>query len=159
MAEELKFLPTQWMDEIQPTPQSDINNFIFHDNKFGWHMRDPDAPSSDPGDWCFQLLVEGDLICFSAHEYFGDFVLTVHSDRTFTTDRPVPEKANCFRIDRDLDTIQPTLADLVNDDPNGFPLEPGEHAMDCYWWSEEEYLFRFEIAERKGAFAACGVKQ
>lgn len=158
---ETKYLPSNWLDEVIPSPQFHPNNFVFHSEKIGWHMRDPDE-DGDPeeGDGWLTLLTPEQVVGFSANRVFGDFTLTVEPDGSFSTNRPIPQEANCFRIDYDIDTLADSLATMVKNG-TGFDgrLEAGTYDIDAYWWSNEEYLFKFHVIDGRGVFVPNGVRQ
>lgn len=148
MSDEVKWLPAAWMDEYVPETQVDPNAFICYTPDRGWFLR-PVEDQDSADDECFETrLSNGDTVKFQANEVYGDFTLTVFDDGTFETDGDIPEKANCFRLDNDTDTLQPSLQELVS---CGYGiagrLEPGAYDIDAYWWSQEEYLFRFDIVD------------
>lgn len=161
MSDEQKWLPVDWMDEYVPDPQNDPNSFICHDAEHGWFLRPVEEKDATFGDGYYPLtLSEGQVVKFSAFINYGDFALTIRDDRSFETDRDIPEKANCFRVDRDTDTLQPSLGELVSCGGGLFgEMEPGTHAIDAYWWSEEEYAFTFSIVDGTGQLAPAGVVQ
>ncbi|ARM12086.1 MULTISPECIES: hypothetical protein [Rhizobium] len=152
--QELKWLPCDWMDEYVPDPQTDPNAFVCQDQT-GWFLR----PVEEEEDYPFLKLVEGQTVRFNATENYGDFTLTIHDDGTFETDREIPAKANCFRLDHDTDTLQSSLSDLVACGYLGTSVEPGSYDIDAYWWSEEEYAFTFSIVDGNGRLTQAGVIQ
>lgn len=147
-----RWLPSAWHDEMIPEPQESPDDFLFYTDKLGWHIRPPEEDEGDEDDFAFLKLEIGQIVYFDANRVFGDFELVVEADRTFRVLGDVPDEANCFRIDRDTDTLQPSLDLLVNGDE---PLEDGNHAMDAYWWSETSTAFRFEFQDGKGTFVLC----
>ncbi|MBX5112730.1 hypothetical protein [Rhizobium lentis] len=158
---ELKWLPCRWMDEYVPDPQADPNAFIRHSEELGWYMRpveDQDSGLFLEGFGIIELA-EGKVVKFNATENYGDLTLTVHDDGTFATDGDIPAKANCFRIDRDTDTLQRSLSDLVSGGDYGEKLKAGSYDIDAYWWSEEEYAFTFSVVDGKGQLTPVGVVQ
>lgn len=157
MSDEMKWLPADWMDECVPDPQADPNAFICRDAGLGWLLRPVEDQISEYEEGSGSIrLSDGQAVQFSAFINYGDFTLTVHDDRSFETDREIPAKANCFRVDRDIDTLQPSLGDLVS---CGGGLYGGTYPIDAYWWSEEEYAFTFSIVDGKGQLTQVGVVQ
>lgn len=156
MEPELKYLPSEWLDEVIPPPQTHPNAFLSHTEGLGWFIRD-----EDEGECEWEMKVEpGDVVLFSAHENFGMFVLTVKADGSYETDRVVPEKASHFMIYGDIDTLSGSISDLIAGYGfDGQELEPGSYDVWAYWWSNEDYRFRFEIVDGKGVFVAEGVLQ
>jgi hypothetical protein len=156
MSDEIKWIPSDWLDEELPELQNYPNAFICHHAELGWMLRPVEEQDEDiDEDFSILRLVDGLVVKFSASIYYGDFELVVRDDGSFETDRDIPIKANNFRVDRDTDGIQPTLQELVVDGG----LEPGIHAIDACWWSEEEFVFAFDIAEGKGQLTQVGVVQ
>ncbi|MBW9090866.1 hypothetical protein JNB91_23930 [Rhizobium wenxiniae] len=152
-----RYLPSDWQDEVIPTPQKNPNDFLFFTEDHGWHIR---PPENDEDDSCFTFLrlEPGQIVKFDLNRVFGDFDLTVNDDRTFDVDGVIPAEANCFRIDHDIYTLQQSLEALVNGDGTPWSndiLEPGTYLMDAYWWSEKSTSFRFEIEDGKGKFVNC----
>lgn len=152
---ETRYLPADWLDEIIPTPRADPNEFVMFNEAIGWHLRDPDEaePFEAEDGWCTPLQ-PGQVVKFSANRVFGDFTLTVDGSG-YVTDRQIPAEANCFRLDHDTDTLASSLEELVNG--SGWmhdPLQPGEYDIDAYWWSDEEYPFRFDIVDGNGCLVA-----
>jgi len=160
MSDELKWLPAAWMDEYVPETQADPNTFICQSPDHGWLLRPVEDQDADLDDGCIIHISEGQTVKFQANEVYGDFTLTVFDDGTFETDSDIPGKANCFRLDHDTDTLQPNLGELVS---CGYgiagSLEPGTYGIDAYWWSDEEYLFRFDIVDGKGQLTKVGTVQ
>ncbi|OWV67901.1 hypothetical protein ATY76_13300 [Rhizobium sp. R339] len=161
MSDEMKWLPVRWMDEYVPDPQGDPNAFIGYNDEIGFYLRPVEDQDSNSPDQDFGAIEvkEGETVRFYAMENYGDFTLIVRDDGTFETDREIPAKANCFRLDRDTDTLQPSLSELVNNGYFGETLKPGSHDIDAYWWSEEEYAFAFSIVDSKGRLTQVGVVQ
>lgn len=161
MSDDMKWLPVRWMDEYVPDPQIDPNAFICHNDETGFFLQ----PVEDQGSSSFMegfgviALEEGKTVRFNATEAYGDFTLTVRDDGTFETDGEIPAKANCFRLDRDTDTLQRSLSELVNNGHYGETLQPGSYDIDAYWWSEEEYAFTFSIVDGKGRLTQVGAVQ
>ena len=153
-----RYLPRAGQDEAIPEPQPSPDNFIVLDRQRGWIIRPTGEPDED-SEYYVTVLNHGDVIAFDENEVYGDFMLTVRDDRTFFTDRPVPEKANCFRNDRDIDTLSMSLKELVDGDGSVFSndrLEPGTHDIDAWWWSEKSVYFRFCIdGPDKAHFEPC----
>lgn len=153
-----RYLPRAWQDEVIPEPQASPDAFIHLDKTDGWVLR-PCGQAADEEDDIFYVtkIRDGDIIGFDANQVFGDYSLTVREDGTFSTDRPVPEKANCFRIDRDTDTLATSASELVAGSRfMGDPLEPGTYDMDAYWWSAKPVHFRFRVdAAGKSRFEPC----
>lgn len=162
MSVEMKWLPVRWMDEYVPDPQSDPNAFICHNDDIGFFLQPVEDQNSSAFMEGFGVieLKDGETVRFNATEAYGDFTLIVREDGTFETDEDVPDKANCFRVDRDTDTLQPSLAELVE---TGYGvdggLQPGSYDIDAYWWSEEEYAFAFSIVDGKGRLTQVGAVQ
>ncbi|ANM12094.1 hypothetical protein [Rhizobium sp. N324] len=158
MSDEMKWIPSDWLDEELPALQTDPNAFVCRHAELGWMLRPVEEQDEDLDEGFGILhLVDGQVVRFSASIYYGDFELVVREDGSFETDREIPTKANCFRVDHDTDTLQPSLRELVVNDDGG--LEPGIHAIDACWWSEAETVFTFRIVDGKGQLTRVGVVQ
>ena len=96
---ETKYLPAAWLDEVVPPAQLHPNLFVHHSEASGWHLRDPDEDEVEAIDsgW-FTKIRPGDIVPFSANRVFGDFVVTINADGSYSTDRPVPTEA--FGLER-----------------------------------------------------------
>jgi hypothetical protein len=146
---------------VVPAPQENPDSFIHHNEQLGWHLRPVDEdPSDDPEDftWCTKLEV-GQIVDFSAHRDFGDFELIVASDGSYSTNVPIPEEANLYRLDRDNDTVTDEISTLVECGLDGSGLGEGSYEMNAYFWSPSDHRFRFEIVEEKGTLVPCGTIQ
>lgn len=152
-----RYLPSAWQDEVIPEPQESPDAFIHFDGAKGWVLR-PCGQAEDEEDDIFYVtkIRDGDIIAFDENQVFGDFILTV-GDVAWMTDRPVPEKANCFRINRDTETLASSVSELVAGSRlMGEPLKPGTYDMDAYWWSAKPVHFRFRVdAVGKAGFEPC----
>lgn len=156
----IRYLPNAWQDEVIPEPQESPDAFIHFDKVEGWVLRPCGSAEDDEEEddiFYVKKIRDGDIIAFDENQVFGDFILTVCEDGTFSTDRPVPDKANCFRKDRDIETLASSICELVTG--SGFmgdPLEPGTHEIDAYWWSQKPVYFRFCVdAAGKARFEPC----
>lgn len=151
-----RYLPSAWQDEVIPEPQASPDAFIRRDGDGRFFLVPCEWNEEDEDNYRINLDA-CHVIAFDANQVFGDFSLTVREDGTFSTDRPVPDKANCFRIDRDTDTLATSLSELVAGSRfMGDPLEPGTYDMDAYWWSKNPVWFRFRVdADGKTRFEPC----
>lgn len=148
-----KFLPAVWVDEAIPSPQRDVNDFIHRLADGSWILMPKDEEEQDEDFWR-QPLEPGQTIAFLTHEFYGWFTIHVAEDRSID-DGGIPDKANCYCLDGDVDTLVDTLAELV-ENGDGAPLEPGSHDITAYWWSDAETHFRFIIDENgQGRFEPC----
>lgn len=136
---ELMFLPSAWMDEYVPDPQTDVNLFIFRDDTGTYYLRP--VEDQDDAESYSQVLNHGDIVMFDEHRQFGDFTLTINEDGSWETDSPIPTDATCIRVDRDTDTLQPSIRELISEND----LQAGVHQIDAYWWSGYETPRRFIV--------------
>lgn len=151
-----RYLPSAWQDEVIPEPQETPDAFIRRDGDGRFFLVPCEWNEADEDNYRLNLDA-CHVIAFDANQDFGDFTLTVREDGSFFTDRPVPEKANCFRKDRDIDTLARSLNALVAGGDFTDPLDPGTHAIDAYWWTDKPVWFRFRVGrDGKAYFEPCG---
>lgn len=155
-AADRKWLPTEWADEVSPTPEESPDKFIERDGE-RWVLRPPVGNAFRDEEYLRIAIEPGQVVDFMATEHFGYRIVTVNTDRTFSVDRPYPEKTTHFWGGDDQ--LAHTLAELVNGDPElpGMydPLEPGEHEIAVYWWSDS-LPFRFDVdSGGNGRFVSC----
>lgn len=141
------WLPHELQDEVVPpvreTPDawiislSDGAPALAYDNFYG-------GDDTPPG----RLLRDGEIVEFDEFQDYGGGTLTVNPDGTFTADPPMPAQANCVRTD--LENVTDSIEHLVAHGGPGLdcPLEPGEHDLDFYHWSDVPGRFRFDAATR-----------
>lgn len=134
---ETKWLPSHWQDECIPEPQSSPDGFLRRVDEGSWVLRDPG------GDWQDIPVKHGEVVRFDANRVYGDFCLTVDEDGSFDTDGGIPADANCFRLDRDTDTLAESLFAIV-ENGDGERLGPGTYDIDAYHWSGP-FFFRLEV--------------
>lgn len=149
-----KYLPCDWLDEAIPDPQEDVNLFLRQDGE-GWYLipvEEDDPDEEEP--WPLRLE-EGQKVGFYASRYYGKFRLTIAGDGSSSTDSPIPEDANCFRVDFDIESLSSSLPELIENSQ----LAQGEHEIDAYLWSDIEYYFRFEIIGVAGRLVELGAMQ
>ncbi|MVA47255.1 hypothetical protein GOZ83_19560 [Agrobacterium vitis] len=151
-----KFLPSEWLDEMNPSAQADANAFVRRlPNGEFWLG----AAGDEWDDYeCFRVeLTDGDIINFSALETYDDITLTVSED-DFTTFPPNIVRANCFRLEEgDYDDVWNNLSELIdNSGETGGRLADGSYQVECWWWSDEDFPFRFTIdADGNGRLDPC----
>lgn len=142
---ELKYLPSAWLDEYIPDPQENPDSFICQTGEMRF-LRPPEDAHDD--ETYSQRLQHGDIVAFHENRVFGDFVLTVDADGTWSTDFYVPPEANCFRFERDNDTIAQSIDDLIS----SCEMKEGQYDIDAYWWSDYDVPFRFVVEGETARF-------
>ena len=149
-----KYCPSDWLDEVVPDPQEDVNQFLRSDGE-GWYLIPVEEDDPDENEPWPLRLVDGQRVSFYANRHYGDFKLTIAADGSYSTDRPIPDDANCFRVGYDIESLSSSLAELIENSE----LAAGEHDIDAYFWSDIEYFFRFEIADGVGKLVELGAMQ
>lgn len=151
-----KWIPTEWVDELNPTLLDSPDAFIERIGE-GWGLRLP-AGDPDRGNEFYQTAVEpGQIVNFMWTEHYGDRTVIVHPDRTWIIDQPPAEAVTHF-----YEHSQGVLADSIEEMVNGVPdcgvsdpLEPGEYEISTYTWSEA-IPYRFDVdADGNGRFVQC----
>ena len=140
---ELRYLPSAWMDESIPDPEEDPNSFI-HRAGDNWFLRPTEEDEDDEN--YSQRLQHGDIVMFDENRVFGDFTLIIEDDGRWLTTTHVPAQANCFRLERENETISHSIDDLIS----LMEMKEGEYSIDAYWWSDYEVPLRF-VAEGETA--------
>lgn len=133
-------LPSEWLDEVIPTPQETPDAFVrvIGDGRF---LLLP-VGEDDGDDFYRTKIVEGQIVEFSACDDYGGVRVSVAEDRSFTLLEPIPEGATQFWMPGDPDTMAYSIEDVINNEFE--PLEPGEHTLGAYSW-KHSVSFRFEV--------------
>ncbi|WP_320188892.1 hypothetical protein RMS29_028450 (plasmid) [Agrobacterium rosae] len=143
---ELKYLPADWMDEYVPDAQADPDKFIFREATGVFFLR-PFEDQEDEETYQ-RKLQHGDIVMFQEHRQFGDFLLMIEADGSWETDKPIPEQANCLRLDHDTDTLQQSVEKLISENS----LSEGDHDIDAYWWSSYHVPLNFIVEGETAKF-------
>ena len=146
-----KWLPTEWLDEVVPEPQDSPDAFISPVGDSALELRAPTEPREDG--FYVSPLTEGQIVEFVAFDDYGTLQLTIHADRTFETDDPVPAGATLFMLEGEPDTISGSIEEMVRnlDDP----IDPGTYTVAAYSW-QRHASFRLELDEKRVArFVMC----
>lgn len=159
---ETKWCPADWLDEIVPCLAKDPAELAVKGEGGSWILIDDIANLDDEEDGCRISLEPGQIVNFCAHRHYGSFLLTVHDDRSFTIDGPIPQDATHFALrEADFEQMHDTIEHLVSyGDPesyNGFsgsPLAADQHQISAWFWSDE-IPFRFDIEDGKPTFTRC----
>ena len=137
----LRWLPSDWVDEITPPPLASPDDFLFSvdDGSFALAPKDVETLEYDEDmkEWLTPIAI-GEIVSFMPSEFYGRFTLEVQVSGTLVFDRHYPEKAdNFFLVDYDEyfdDPAQMLQADKFVD---GVPLQPGSYAVDISWWGAD----------------------
>lgn len=135
---ETRYLPTDWLDEIIPTPQSTPDAFAQMDGAPGhWRLRPPQSDYEHHARTLTRPIASGDRVDFSQTRLYPKRTLTVADDGSWSLDQPAPDDANCFMLDGDFDTISDNLEGLVtgHGEP-AYALDPGTYTIVNYHWSD-----------------------
>lgn len=134
------WLPSEWLDEAIPAPQETPDAFIraLDGGKF---LLLP-VGEDDGDDFYRTVIIEGQIIEFSACDDYGSIRVVVAEDRSYTLLDPIPEGATQLWLPGDPDTMAYSIEEIVNNDFE--PLEPAEHTLGAYSWKHSA-SFRFEI--------------
>lgn len=139
---ERRWLPADWLDELNPGLQGSPDAFIERDGE-GWALRLPEG-DPDRTNPFYRIVVEpGQVVDFLWMEFYGHRTLTVRDDRSWSLDAPVDERATLF-YEPSESMIGASIAELVDDSDPYETLEPGTYRIDTYHWSER-IPFRFDV--------------
>ncbi|TWD58145.1 hypothetical protein FB480_101900 [Agrobacterium vitis] len=149
-----EYLPAYWQDEIIPTQQENVNSFIHKQGDQFWL-----GPAGDEwngaSDFHKKLLEDGCIVEFVALEQYEDITVDVASD-DFETFPAALSRANGFRlVDGDEEDVFESVEQLVGSGNDRKRLEPGSYEVECWWWSEKEFPYRFIVENGNGRFEPC----
>lgn len=150
-----KYLPSAWLDEINPEPQADPTAFLNKCAEPGCYLMEP---VDDPEDWESRTyhvdLQPGHVVPFLAHRHYGMHIMTVAEDGS--ADAPtVPADANCFCIETYWeDTFCESIAELAKQCIEG-DFELGEVEIQAWFWSDTETHFRLVEQDGNAVFEPC----
>lgn len=152
-----KYLPSAWLDEMNPETQSDPTAFLKHQTAPGHYLMEP---VHDPEDWtndAYHVAVQvGQVVPFLTYRSYGTHIMTVAEDGR--ADAPtVPADANCFILDHEADTFTSDLQEIADNgiDATGDPLTPGNYEIQAWFWSDTETHFRLVEQDGKPVFEPC----
>lgn len=149
-----EFLPAEWADEIIPAQQEDVNSFIHKQDGQFW-LGPAGDEWNEASDFYKKQLEDGCIIGFSALERYDDITVDVDTD-SFETFPATLTRANGFRlVDGDEDDIFESVEQLVEFGNDRKRLEPGSYEVECWWWSEQEFPYRFIVENGNGRFEPC----
>lgn len=146
-ASERVWLPAGWEDEVIPSMLPSPDHFLEREGE-AWFLRLPPEDPERDNEFYKTELVPGQVVEFRWSEHYGHRLLQVHADGSWSLDEPIPEKATqLFAISEGVIGLSP--AELAAE------LEPGEHVISAYTWSET-IPFRLEIdGEGPGRLVMC----
>lgn len=93
MPEKLQYIPKCLYNDGCLSPDAP-EAFAFYDEKFGWHIRNPE--NGDPSDEQNIALHDGKPVLFYATGDYVHFTLTVGANGTYETSEPLPDGLNGF---------------------------------------------------------------
>lgn len=145
-----RWMPADWLDEMNTCLLDTPDAFIQREND-AWVLRMPEGHEDRENEFYFMVIEPGQIVTFLWTEHYGDRVLTLHADGTHTLDHPLePGTTHLFHYEEGV--IADSVAELVEGGYGHDPLEPGEHVLQSYTWSDP-VPFRFDVdAEGKGRF-------
>ncbi|NSY12495.1 hypothetical protein G6L14_10760 [Agrobacterium vitis] len=154
-----QFLPSEWLDEYTPSPQSDVNDFVrqLPTGEFwiGPAGDEWDDYCDDHNQFYRTALTDGQIIKFSALEIYENITLDVYAD-SYEHFPNLVVHANNFRLeDGESEDVFESLERLVAEH-GGQRLAEGTYEVECWWWSEEDFSYRFVIGpDGKGSLQPC----
>ncbi|WP_127144090.1 hypothetical protein [Pelagibacterium montanilacus] len=149
------YLPYDWVDEVVPGMLASPDAYLVKSDDGGWMLRLPKDDPEYENEFFAMKLEQGQIINWVLRETFGDLLLTVQADQSWTVDRPLPEKANTFWMPFDFDTVTGSIEELVTtcgDPLQGEPLVVGNHVINAFYWSPT-FPMRFEVNQGVARFA------
>lgn len=162
------WIPTDWLDEMVTGMAAHPTAFLRRNDAGVLELRPlPDDETSLEKDgvaeWRIKPLKEGDVVLFSWTENYGTGLLTVRPDRSWTCDTEFPDTATHFWLPYDVSTMESSVGALVSGEgdwnPDGEPLEPGEHEVGAYTWGPA-VAFKVRALESGAAeFVEVGTEQ
>lgn len=142
-----KWLPSAWMDEMTPLCADHPEQFITRDPHYGIRVV-PIEVQRDGNESDLHGIImsvrNGEDIAFQFLDDRGDGTITVHEDGTWDCEPDVGDPGCLYWIDRDPETISPSIEDLV---ANCIELTvPGTYEVEAYYWSDD-IMFRVCVLE------------
>lgn len=105
-----KWLPSAWMDEVVPETQADPSAFIRGPVEGLWLI----APEKEPDNEFYRMTIApGDVVEFDLCRIWPSIEVTIGADGKIAKHDPIPEGASLFWVDRESDTINYSLEELV----------------------------------------------
>lgn len=156
------------MDEVVPPMVDDPNQYLVQGGETGWRLMGSAAADSidDDGEddeFYSTELHPGDIIEFWARRMYGDVLIEVADDGTFTVLGDYPDDTTHFAHE-DSDIYEGMCDDMAtvvregNPEAHGTPLAAGSHRIDIWHWSDG-HLYQFEIENGAGVLKPCGRRQ
>lgn len=144
MTDERTWLPSEWLDEVNPEPLAKPDNFIQPDGKGGWRLGYPDG--HEDAEMNTLPLTDGDAVDMSRLETFGKFhVIVGDGGKPIPpVDYPVGASHHALYDDDWFfgDSLDDLFAQLAE---STYPLKPGATVeVLAYTWSHQ--MHRFEAA-------------
>lgn len=154
-ATDRKWIPSEWLDELNPMMLDSPDAYIEVIGN-GWGLRLPEGDDDRENPFYQSAVEPGQVVNFLWTDNFGQVVLTVRHNGSWSTDYSTPEGATHF-YEHSTGAITDSIAELVNGDPESHldPLPPGDYVVDCYTWSEDIPL-RFDVGpDGVARFSPC----
>lgn len=151
-----RWMPAEWLDEINTCLLDSPDAFIQRDND-RWVLRLPDDHEDRANEFYSMEVEPGQVVEFMWTEAYGDRVLTIAPDRSYTLDQPLdPDTTHLYHYEEYY--IAESIEELLEGGPSCDALPPGEHVLQTYRWSDA-VPYRFDVdAEGRGRFlSAAGV--
>lgn len=146
-----EWLPAAWADEIIPAVQEDVNAFIHAVGGEFW-LGPAGDEWAEATDFHKRRLEDGCIVNFYALETYEDITIYVEKNG-FSTVPSIIDRANQFRLaEGEAEYGCRSIDDVVENGFDGKRLEPGSYEVECWWWSDEEFSYRFIIENGNGRF-------
>lgn len=139
----VEWLPAEYMDEVVPPLRASADAWIV--------VLDDGAPclaGEVDGGIAPRQLVDGEAVGFQTCTDYGEATLTIAEDGSYTIKPPMPPEAQQVMAFGDLESMSPTIDELVTFLKHDGQLEPGEVRLFYYTWADAPAL-RFDAASRK----------
>ena len=154
------WLPMEWMDEVCPQTLPSPDGFLSRLDDGAWQIVPREVADGEDG-WqsCITRLAPGQVVRFMWVEHYGFRTLTVRDDGTWSIDGSgFPDGTAHFWIPCDPDTLSESIDELVRGNDWRGPLEPGDHMIAGYTWSEP-IAFEFVVDGATAGFVETGAVQ
>jgi hypothetical protein len=154
---EVKYLPSEWLDEYIPNPAGKPDDFLYVENGQIW-LRPVEDGDKREQPYFWQKIGEGDWIKFSEYRDFGTWTITVGPKRggdelpDIVGSAGIPAEANCFHSydsEEVHESLEACIAELLRTDPDF----AGETCVHVYAWTESHFGWYLAIVDDCAHFA------